>query len=120
MHYCDFCGKQLYTSAKYCRYCGRLLPDKINDTQPLPIINDTILINNQTRKYFSCSDNFWLRQIRKLKLKKYALFSYLAALITTVGLIYVLATFKTVDEYQLLTGAVGILLILYFWRSAQQ
>ncbi|MDD4599990.1 MAG: hypothetical protein PHQ46_02860 [Negativicutes bacterium] len=107
-------------NAKYCRHCGNLLQNKFNDTQPIPIVSESMLItSNQSKKAYKNYQNVWSRQIRRLSIKKYAVAFYLASIITTIGLIYVLATFKSVDEYQLLTGAWGFLLVMYFWRSAQ-
>ncbi|NLP42737.1 MAG: hypothetical protein GX348_11260 [Veillonellaceae bacterium] len=91
----------------------------MNDTQPLPVINDTVLVTAKNHKRTpNFNHNIWSRQIQKLRVKRYAILSYLASFITTVGLIYVLVTFKTVDEYQLLTAASGFLLVVYFWRNA--
>jgi hypothetical protein len=106
-------------NAKYCRYCGHLLSDKFSNTQPLPIVTDSVLVTStQPKKHFNFYHNALCRQIQRLRIKKYAVVFYLASILTTIGLIYVLATFKSVDEYQLLTGAIGFLLVLYFWRSA--
>lgn len=119
MHYCDFCGKKVLGDSKYCRYCGNRLEDKFSDTQPLPVIREPIIgVPAPNKGYFSSNSNIFMKHIREFRIKKYAVLSYLASFITTVGLIYVLATFKTVDEYQLLTATVGFLLVLYFWRSA--
>lgn len=119
MHYCDFCGKKINYGAKYCRHCGLSLTHNINDTQPLPVINDTVLVtSNNPKKAVNFNHNIWSRQIQKLRVRRYAILFYLASFITTIGLIYVLVTFKTVYEYQLLTAVSGFLLVVYFWRNA--
>lgn len=118
MYYCESCGKKVNAGAKFCRYCGHLLGDKLGDTQPLPAITGQILVtSNQPKKFLNFKN--LAKQLQKLKIKKYTVLSYLTAFITAVCLIYVLVTFKTVDEYQMLTGTLGLLLILYFWHSAK-
>ncbi len=116
MHYCDFCGKQVPIHAQYCRYCGRKLGDWLGDTQPLPVIADTVedTVNRAPKRYL-----LFLQSLQKYRPKLYPIFYYLSSLTTVAVLIYVLVTFKTIDDYQILTSALGFLLSVYFWRSAR-
>lgn len=119
MIYCDSCGRRVSTEAKYCRYCGRQLRVVFEDTQPLPIINDTLMLASAEKKgYLSSCYSSLSKQTRKFRVKKHAIISYFVSLAIIAGLIYVLINFKTVDEYRYLTGSLGLLLALYFYRSA--
>lgn len=116
MHYCDFCGKRVSIHAQYCRYCGRQLTARLGDTQPLPVIADAdcAMAKRASRPY-----RFLGKILPPYRLKLYPVCYYLLSLTTVAVLIYVLVTFKTIDDYQMLTAALGILLSVYFWRSAR-
>lgn len=119
MYYCDFCGKKISLNAQYCRYCGSQVRICFEDTQPIPVIDDSLITTPvQKKSYINSCYNSLSKQTRKFRIRKHAIFSYLASLLTAVALIYVLINFKTVDEYRYLTGALGLLLAIYFYRSA--
>lgn len=119
--YCDFCGKILVTNVKYCRHCGRRLRDRLEDTRPLPVITDTMLSmassKRQTATAFSWPN---LPLLRRPSFNKEQLGKKLQATVSfavIVVLLYVMLTFKTVEEYQILT-AIGVgLLTVYTWRK---
>jgi hypothetical protein len=115
--YCDFCGKNLPYNVKYCRHCGRHLKDRSGDTRPIPVIDETILCSmkqqttaktpwykfNSSPKALHYRPKVWRIVVR--------LYSF--AIIT--ALVYILTTFKTIQEYQILTGIWGSLLAIYIW-----
>lgn len=116
--YCDFCGKKLYSNVNYCRHCGQLLKDNLEDTQPLPVIDDTILKMAKQKAVLplpwpNCltKKQTWIDKFQFWK-KIYALIS----LILFLALLYILATFKTIKEYQILTVILGGLIVIYTWR----
>lgn len=121
--YCDFCGKTLATNVKYCRHCGRRLKDRLEDTRPLPVINETMLtINNSKRQ--AASSFFWsnlplqrMTTINKVQMQKivYGVLSFTIMVI----LVYILMTFKTIEEYQILTAFWATILTLYTWRKSR-
>ena len=121
--YCDFCGKALSANAKYCRHCGRRLRDRLEDTRPLPVIDESIP-NLSSIKRQVVSSLQWsnlplprMASINKTQMLKimYGIFSF-----TTIAvLIYVLMTFKTVEEYQILTAISASLLTIYTWRKSR-
>lgn len=118
MHYCDSCGKKNSINAQYCRYCGRYLRITFEDTQPLPIINDSVKIMPAQKKGSINSCSALSNKTRMFRIRKHAIFSYLASFAIVAILIYVLINFKTIDEYRYLTGALGFSLAIYFYRNA--
>jgi len=116
--YCDFCGKRLSYNAKYCRHCGQQLKDPLGDTLPLPVIDEAMLHNSAKRQTLDFAP--WNRSIipkkpltnrSKVWQILYDIF-FLAAL---AALLYILLTFKTIKEYQILTGVWGGLLAICIW-----
>ncbi len=115
--YCDFCGKKLYYNVNYCRHCGQLLKGRSEDTNPLPVIDDTKL--NLTKRPASISSP-WANFISKLKtaISNSQLWRRLYGLVSLtvlVSLIYILSTFKTIGQYQILTVTWGSLVVIYTW-----
>ena len=117
--YCDFCGNKLPYHVRYCSKCGRQLQDHSGDTQPIPIIDETILSSTNRQILGSLP---WYRGIFKKKIpnnrsKGWSVLYYLVSVAIIAGLIYVLVTFKTVKEYQMLTSVLGGLWALYIlWK----
>ena len=117
--YCDFCGNQLPYNVRYCSKCGRQLKNNSGDTQPIPIIDETML----SKKYRQAVGSTpWYKLILKKKTptnrsKTWSVLYYLTSVAIIAGLIYILATFKTVKEYQMLTSVIGGLWALYIlWK----
>lgn len=115
--YCDFCGKNLSYNMKYCRYCGRNLKDGSGDTQPLPVI-DEMMLNNIKRQAIATVP--WHKRIFKKitpmqRFKMWKIIHLLFSLVILVVLIYILVTFKTIKEYQILIGVCGSLFAIYIW-----
>jgi uncharacterized membrane protein YvbJ len=114
--YCDFCGMKLSYNAKYCRHCGHSLSGTLENTQPLPVIDENMLydIKQENRSYTP-----WYKSILKKPVRKRSkiglIFHDLFLLSVIIGLLYIFITFKTVEEYQSLTGLWGILLLIYIW-----
>ena len=117
--YCDFCGNKLSYNVRYCRSCGRQMRDRSGDTQPIPVIDATILQSAQGQAFDSAP---WYKVIFKKKThanrsRTRRVMCYLASVAILAGLIYILAIFKTVKEYQILTSIiVGSLAIYVWWR----
>lgn len=118
--YCDFCGKQLAGNVKYCRYCGRMLRDRLDDTMPVPAINEEML----TSRGLGTSPP----ALSKLPPPKNTLIDRtqiwrimygVVSLATIVGMLYILATFETLKQYQILTTIIGSLLAIYTWRKGK-
>ena len=117
--YCDFCGNKLPYHVRYCSKCGRQLKDNSGDTQPIPMIDETILSNGKRQ---ALSSGPWYKLIFKKKTpifrtKTYRATYFLALVAIIVGLIYILTLFKTVKEYQMLTSVMGGLMAIYIWRK---
>ena len=115
--YCDFCGNKLPYNVRYCRTCGRQLKDHSGDTQPIPVIDETILCSTKGQVLGSTP---WYKLSFKKKSptnrsKVYRVMYYLASVAIIAGLIYILMIFKTVKEYQILTAIVGGLWAIYIW-----
>lgn len=115
--YCDFCGKKLSHYAKYCRYCGQQLKDSLGDTQPLPII-DAEMLHRVKRQKIDIAP--WYKTIFPKKpltnrSKVWRILYDLFSLIAFAALLYILATFNTIEEYQGLTGLWGVLLAICIW-----
>jgi len=115
--YCDFCGKNLSYNVKYCRYCGRHLKDGSGDTQPLPVIDEVMLTNIKRQAITTVP---WHKAIFNKKtpmqrFKMWKIITFLFSLVILVALIYIVATFKTVKEYQILIGIVWGLFAIYIW-----
>ena len=117
--YCDFCGNKLPYNVRYCSKCGRQLKDHTGDTQPIPIIVETSLSSTKRQELGSVP---WYKLIFKKKTptnrsKAWSVLYYLTSVTIIAGLIYTLATFKTVKEYQMLTAVMGGLLAIYImWK----
>jgi predicted amidophosphoribosyltransferase len=115
--FCDFCGKKLSNDSKYCRRCGRQQSDQMEDTQPIPII-DEVTFSRTNRQAFGSGS--WHNLISQKKTsndrsKVWRIMYSLVSLAMLAILIYILTTFKTIREYQILTGILGGLLVLYIW-----
>ena len=116
--YCDHCGSKLSYNAKYCRRCGQKLNDTLEDTQPLPAVNDTMLFG-MNREYHSAAAPWYKSILPKKPVANrsrvgriiYDLYFF----IVLVGLLYIFTTFKTVSEYQVLTGFWGGFLLFCIW-----
>lgn len=119
--YCDFCGKKPSYNAKYCRYCGQKLKEYLGDTQPLPIVSEAILHGyNAKHQIMIAAPEPWYKSIvpKKTAAKRSKVWQIaydLFALGVLAGLIYILATFKTIQEYQGITSLWGIFWIGYIW-----
>lgn len=118
--YCDFCGNKLPYNVRYCSKCGRQLKDHSGDTQPIPIMDEAIIGSTKRQALGSVP---WYNLIFKKKTptnrsKAWSVMYYLASVAIIIGLIYILTTFKTVKEYQMLTSVMGGLLALYImWKG---
>jgi hypothetical protein len=115
--FCDFCGKELANDSKYCRRCGGQQSGQFEDTQPLPIIDAANLSSGKRQVARSAS---WQNSISNKKplhdrSKVWRIMYSLISLSTLVLLIYILITFKTIRDYQILTGIVGGLFVVYSW-----
>lgn len=115
--YCDFCGRNLFYKGKYCRYCGRQVQEYFSDTQPLPMMAEVL------SRYPKGQDNASLPWY-KLKFKTTAteqqkkwwrIAQRVLAIVIMVLLVYVVVTFKTIKEYQILMGVLGSGLVSYLW-----
>lgn len=114
--YCDLCGKKLSYNAKYCNYCGQQLRRPLEDTQPLPVFDDAMLLSASRH----VPDTPWYKSIfprKRLKnrSKVWRILYDLFSLAAFAALLYILTTFKTIKEYQILTGLWGGLLAIYIW-----
>ncbi|MBP2625842.1 MAG: hypothetical protein H6Q68_553 [Firmicutes bacterium] len=115
--YCDFCGNKIHYNVRYCRKCGRQLRDRSGDTQPIPVIDEKILRSTRGQPLGSAP---WYKRIFPKKAptnrsKVERVMYYLASVAMIGGLIYILATFQTIKEYQRLTTILGGLLAIYSW-----
>lgn len=115
--YCDFCGNRISYNVRYCRKCGREQKDRSGDTQPIPVIDETILCSTKGQVLGSVP---WYKMIFPKKTpahrsKAWRVMYYLASVAIIAGLIYILATFQTIKEYQRLTAIWGGLLASYIW-----
>ncbi len=115
--FCDFCGKKLANDSKYCRRCGGQQSDQFEDTQPLPIIDEATLNNAQRQAFRSVPEHHSIfeKKSSQDRSKVWRIIYSLVSLSTLVGLIYILVTFKTMRDYQILTGIVGGLFVIYSW-----
>ena len=117
--YCDFCGNKFSYNVRYCSQCGRPLKDRSGDTQPIPVIDETILRNTKLQALGSAP--WYTLNFRKRtptnRSKVWRALYYLASVAIIAGLIYILAIFKTVKEYQILTSILGGLWAIYIWRQ---
>jgi len=117
--YCDFCGKQLASNVKYCRHCGRMLRNSLDDTMPVPVISEGML----TSRCQESSPILWSNLLpKKKKIDRTQLLRKMygvVSLATFVTMLYVLATFETIKQYQILTIIVGSLLAIYTWRKGK-
>lgn len=115
--YCDFCGKNLSYNVKYCRYCGRHLKDGSGDTQPLPVIDEFILnhIKRQGIAKVPWYKSIFTKKTPMQSFKIRKIIHCLFSVVILVALVYIVATFKTIKEYQILIGVVGGLFATYIW-----
>lgn len=115
--YCDFCGSKLAYNVRYCRKCGRQLKDSSGDTQPIPIIDETML---RSSKPLAMGSGPWYKVMFSKKTSTHRskgwrfMYCLLSAAII-MGLVYVLTMFKTIKEYQTLTGIMGGCWAIYIW-----
>lgn len=119
--YCDFCGRQLSTNVKYCRHCGRMLTGRLEDTRPLPVINDALL-GSAKRQAMSLAWSNLLPAMGKTPLAKVRLgrkLYELSAIATLAGLVYVLTAFKNIQQYQILTAVLGVFWAAYSWYKSK-
>jgi predicted amidophosphoribosyltransferase len=117
--FCDFCGNKLANDAKYCRRCGGQQRDKLGDTQPLPVIDEATLSRTKLQTFYSePGKNSNFKQKTSQERSKIGRIMYnLLCLAIFVLVIYILMTFKTIREYQILTGILGSLLVVYIrWK----
>lgn len=123
--YCDYCGKTLSTNVKYCRHCGRLLRDRLEDTAPLPVVTESML-NLSTIKRQAASSLPW----SNLSLRRKIPFTYnkaqiykklygISSFALVIALVYVIMSFKSIYEYQILTTIWASLLTIYTWWKSQ-
>lgn len=117
--YCDSCGAKLSYEAKYCRRCGRRLEADLNDTQPLPVIKPTMLYNyrpEQSRRSVAawCKSVLPRKPVRHRSQMGRILYDLFWGAVL-IALLYILANFQTVKEYQRLTGLWGCLLLFWLW-----
>jgi len=115
--YCDFCGNKLSYNVRYCRTCGRQLKDRSGDTQPIPVIDETILYSTKLQTPGSAP---WYKVMFKKKTptnrsKTWRVLYYLTSVAIIAGLVYILTIFKTVKEYQILTTVMGGAWAIYIW-----
>jgi predicted amidophosphoribosyltransferase len=113
--YCDFCGQKILYNAKYCRSCGHELRDSAEDTQPVPVISETMLHSGLHHTHIP-----WYKTILpgKLLINRNHFRKVLydtAAFVLITALLYILVTFKTVWDYQVLTVMWGSVLLCYIW-----
>lgn len=115
--YCDFCGSKLSYQVRYCHKCGRQRRDTSGDTQPIPVIDDTILRSTKPQALGSTP---WYklvlnRRTATQRSKVGRTMYYLASMAIIGCVVYILTIFKTVKEYQILTGCLGGFWALYIW-----
>lgn len=115
--YCDDCGKKSSYNAKYCRNCGRQLKDHFGDTRPLPAISEAMMhcAKRQTLGSLPWYNSIFPKKPLTNRSKVWRIVYDLFSLVVIVVLLYILATFKTIKEYQALTGLWGGLLLIYIW-----
>jgi hypothetical protein len=115
--YCDFCGKTLSYNVKYCRYCGRQLKGCSGDTQPLPVIDEVMLnhIQGGTINVAPWYKSIFKRKTRETRSNMWRIMHCLLSLLILVALIYIILTFTTIKQYQILIGVVGSLFASYIW-----
>lgn len=119
--YCDFCGKQLTDNVKFCRHCGQMLRNKTDDTKPLPVVTESMLANRHME------EKFFLRWLKLPLLKKnqagrvrlWSKICQIASCVTLIVVVFILATFTTIKEYQILTTIAGCLLAIYSWQKGK-
>lgn len=115
--FCDFCGKKLADDSKYCRRCGGQQNGQFEDTQPLTIIDEAALSSTKQQVFRSVPwhNSIFKKQPSQDRSRVWRIMYSLISLLTLGALIYILITFKTIREYQILTGILGSLFIVYSW-----
>lgn len=126
MRYCDYCGKTIPYNTKYCRHCGKTLRDNIlDDTAPFKAITDQTLLISKKSPSALVRKPGKLANISHLGNRisqpvialwnKSNILSRLLAFLFTCTLIYIVVTFKTVEEYQILFSVVTFIVVVYLW-----
>lgn len=115
--FCDFCGKKLANDSKYCRRCGAQQSAQFEDTQPLPIIDEAALGSTKRQAFRSVpwQQSLFKKNSSPNRSPVWRIMYSLVAVATLVVLVYIFTTFKTIREYQILTGIVGGLFVVYNW-----
>ncbi|WP_371362563.1 hypothetical protein SRRS_36970 [Sporomusa rhizae] len=123
--YCDYCGKNLSTNVKYCRHCGRMLRDRLADTAPLPVITESMLNLSNIKRQAANSlpwSNLSLRRKIPFTYNKAQIYKKaygLSSFAVVIAFVYVIMSFKTIYEYQILTTLWASLLTIYSWWKSQ-
>ncbi|MBP2662723.1 MAG: hypothetical protein H6Q71_671 [Firmicutes bacterium] len=117
--YCDFCGKQLASNVKYCRHCGRMQRNSLDDTMPVPVIGQGMLSRRQEAGPIQWSKLLLPKKTMVNKTDIWRKMYGIVALGTIVVMLYILATFETIKQYQLLTTIIGCLVVIYTWRKGK-
>nr|WP_211289687.1 hypothetical protein [Sporomusa silvacetica] len=96
-----------------------MLRSSLDDTMPVPVISDGML----TSRRQEASPILWSNLLpKKKKIDRTQLLRKMygiVALATIVIMLYILATFETIKQYQLLTTIIGCLLSIYTWRKGK-
>ncbi|WP_222427990.1 hypothetical protein [Sporomusa sp. KB1] len=83
----------------------------MDDTMPVPVINEGMLISRRQeaspKKNMVDRTEVWRKMYGPV------------ALATIAIMLYILATFETIKQYQLLTTIIGCLLAIYTWRKGK-
>ena len=84
---------------------------------PLPVITEAIINSNkqQAKHKLPWYHSFFKNRIKVNKPLLWRNIYGLASITTVAALIYILTTFKTLKEYQILTAIVGVLFTGYVW-----
>lgn len=113
--YCDSCGQKIIYNAKYCRRCGQPLRVSKDDTQPVPIISETMLRSSLRQTPIPWYKSF-LPKKPVTHRSRFCNVIYDVATFTFITvLLYILVTFKTIWDYQILTALWGGSVIAYIW-----
>jgi hypothetical protein len=88
-----------------------MLRSSLDDTMPVPVINEGMLISRRQeaspKKNMVDRTEVWRKMYGPV------------ALATIAIMLYILATFETIKQYQLLTTIIGCLLAIYTWRKGK-
>ncbi|BBB89951.1 MAG TPA: zinc ribbon domain-containing protein [Methylomusa anaerophila] len=120
--YCGHCGKKISYNAAYCRFCGQRLKHELSDTQPMTVVDVASIsdqsVNHYGTNYLPRRSNLALNSMF-LRPKLWRTVFRIIAVAVLITLTFVLVTFKSVEEYRILTAALGSILILYYWWKAR-